>query len=59
MASSEEVADEDALISEVVQRNLGSGHYVSGWLSPRHENGLVAFHELIREVVTSGGPARP
>lgn len=59
VASSEEVADEDALVSEVVQRNLGSGHYVSGWLSPRHENGLVAFHELIREVVTSGGPARP
>ena len=56
--ASEEVADEDALVSEVVHRNLCSGRYTSGWLSPRHENGLVAFHELIREVVTSGGPAR-
>ena len=55
---SEEVAEEDAAMAEAVQRNLDAGLYRSGLLSPRHENGLVDFKELLGEVL-DGQPLRP
>lgn len=48
---SEEVADEDVLVCEHVQRNLGSGMYDTGRLSPRHEHALEAFRDLVRGAV--------
>ncbi len=54
---SEEIADEDAAMVEAVQRNLDSGHYDHGLLSPRHENGLVDWQEMYLEVLANGGPA--
>jgi choline monooxygenase len=48
---SEVVADEDAIMCEYVQRNLAAGLYDSGMLSPRHEEALWVFHEMIRERV--------
>jgi len=42
-----EVLAEDRAICEAVQRNLEAGVYDTGVLSPRHENGLVAFHEWL------------
>ena len=44
-----EVLDEDRVICEAVQRNLESGAYDVGRLSPRHENGLHAFQTWVRE----------
>ena len=35
-------------ICEAVQHNLESGVYDSGRLSPRHENGVFAFHQWVR-----------
>jgi len=49
--SSEEVADEDARVAEMVQKNLMAGVYRTGWLSPRHENGLADFHAMVRAAV--------
>ncbi len=57
--ASEEVVDEDVVIVEVVQRNIESGAYHTGLLSPRHENGLANFVALMNEVLAEGGPARP
>ncbi len=48
---SEEVADEDVRISEMVQKNFVAGLYQTGWLSPRHEHALGEFHQLVREAV--------
>jgi choline monooxygenase len=48
---SEQVADEDARVCEHVQRNLDSGNYDVGVLSPKWEEGIKVFHELIREAV--------
>jgi hypothetical protein len=31
-----------------VQRNLASGAYGTGWLSPRHEAGVAAFQRWWR-----------
>jgi choline monooxygenase len=42
------ILDEDRVICEAVQRNLEGGVYTTGVLSPRHENGLAAFHEWLR-----------
>jgi choline monooxygenase len=39
---------EDKAICEAVQRNLEAGEYDTGLLSPRHEGGLAAFHDLVR-----------
>ena len=36
-------------ICEAVQRNLESGVYDTGVLSPRHENGVAAFQQWVRE----------
>ena len=40
--------DEDRAICEAVQRNLESGAYETGELSPRHEAGVAAFQGLVR-----------
>jgi choline monooxygenase len=50
-----EVLDEDRAICEAVQRNLESGAYDSGRLSPRHENGVAYFQSLIREAMEVDG----
>ena len=44
-----DVVDEDRRICEAVQRNLESGVYDTGRLSPRHENGVHAFQQWVRE----------
>jgi choline monooxygenase len=44
-----EVLDEDRRICEAVQRNLESGVYDTGRLSPRHENGVFAFQQWVRD----------
>jgi choline monooxygenase len=49
---SSEVTLEDVDICEAVQRNLDSGIYVEGWLSPRHESGVAAFQRWVREAVS-------
>jgi len=49
--ASEEVADEDMRVAEFVQKNLEGGLYDTGWLSPRHENALADFHEMVRAAV--------
>ena len=49
-----QLAREDIGIVEVVQQNLNAGVYERGPLSPRHENGLYNFHEMVREAI---GPA--
>jgi choline monooxygenase len=51
VAASEVIVDEDVMIVEATQRNLASGVYRSGLLSPRHENGLAAFHALVDAAV--------
>lgn len=56
---SEEVADEDAHMCELIQNNFVSGMYTPGVLSPRHENSIADFHSLVEEVITRGGPAVP
>ena len=48
---SEEVADEDVRVCEHVQRNLASGMYESGSLSPRHEHALGVFQGLVRDAI--------
>lgn len=44
------VTQEDVDIVEIVQKNLSAGVYHVGELSPRHENGVVYFHDLVRAV---------
>ena len=46
-----ELLDEDRRICEAVQRNLESGVYDSGTLSPRHEDGVGYFQSLVRAAV--------
>jgi len=48
---SELVADEDARVCEHVQRNLQSGTYSTGVLSPKWEYPLEVFHRMVRESV--------
>jgi choline monooxygenase len=48
---SSQVTAEDIAICESVQRNLASGAYDTGWLSPRHEGGVAAFQRWVREAV--------
>ena len=48
------LAEEDIGIVEVVRTNLNAGQCERGPLSPRHENGLYHFHEMVRAAV---GPA--
>ena len=42
---------EDRAICEAVQRNLDAGAYDTGRLSPKHEAGVLAFHDLVRAAV--------
>jgi choline monooxygenase len=44
-----DIMDEDRAICEAVQRNLQTGVYDTGVLSPRHENGVAAFQQWVRE----------
>ncbi|MDQ1520983.1 MAG: choline monooxygenase, partial [Actinomycetota bacterium] len=39
-------------ICEAVQRNLDAGVYESGRLSPKHEAGVLQFHDLVRSAVS-------
>jgi phenylpropionate dioxygenase-like ring-hydroxylating dioxygenase large terminal subunit len=48
---SAQVTAEDVAICESVQRNLESGSYDAGWLSPKHEAGVAAFQRWVREAV--------
>ena len=49
--SSSQVTAEDVAICESVQRNLESGTYDTGWLSPKHEGGVAAFQRWVRETI--------
>jgi choline monooxygenase len=49
---SDEITNEDIAICEAVQRNLGSGIYVEGWLSPRHEAALAAYQSWVRQAIS-------
>jgi choline monooxygenase len=42
------VMDQDRRMVEIVQRNLAAGIYRDGLLSPRHENGVQQFQDLVR-----------
>ena len=48
-----EVSKEDQWITPLVQENLEAGVYEKGPLSPRHENGVYYFHELVRDALAS------
>jgi phenylpropionate dioxygenase-like ring-hydroxylating dioxygenase large terminal subunit len=48
IALADTVMEQDRRMVEVVQRNLMSGSYRGGRLSPRHERGLLQFQDLVR-----------
>lgn len=48
---SSEITSEDAAICEAVQRNLESGTYDVGWLSPKHEGALAAFGRWVQSAL--------
>jgi choline monooxygenase len=48
IALADTVMAQDQRMVEVVQRNLASGAYRDGVLSPRHERGVLQFHDLVR-----------
>jgi choline monooxygenase len=50
---SSDVIDEDRRICEAVQHNLESGIYDTGRLSPRHENGVYAFQQWVRDALAA------
>ena len=56
-AMNETVAEEDVRICEAVQRNLESGVYSEGLLSPKWEEPLLVFHDMIRELGEVNGYA--
>jgi choline monooxygenase len=45
---SDAIQQEDVQLCQEVQRNLRSRSYLAGRLSPRRENGVHHFHELLR-----------
>jgi choline monooxygenase len=49
--ASSQVTAEDIVICELVQRNLETGTYDTGWLSPKHERGVAAFQRWVRETI--------
>ena len=53
MAATLAVTREDARICEAVQRNLDSGPYDAGRLSPTHENGVWYFQNLVRKALAA------
>jgi choline monooxygenase len=48
-----EVSREDQWITPLVQKNLEAGVYEKGPLSPKHENGVYYFHELVRAALAN------
>ena len=50
------ISEEDQWIVPMIQENLAAGVYDTGPLSPRHENGLLHFHEMVREALGSAAP---
>jgi choline monooxygenase len=48
IALADTVMEQDRRMVETVQRNLAAGSYGGGLLSPRHENGLRQFQDLVR-----------
>ena len=46
-----EVVEEDFAMCRAAQRNLEGGYYEIGPLSPRHENGVAYFHDLVRRAL--------
>jgi choline monooxygenase len=48
IALADTVMDQDRRMVEAVQRNLAAGSYHQGVLSPRHENGVRQFQDLVR-----------
>lgn len=46
-----QISEEDQSLTPLVQTNLEAGIYISGPLSPRHENGLWYFHRLVRDAL--------
>jgi choline monooxygenase len=53
VAMSNEILDEDQYICEIVQKNLDSGIYEAGPLSPRHEVGLEWFQSKVKNALLS------
>jgi len=51
IAASKSVTQEDIDVCERVQKNLASGIYDTGELSPRHEGGLAYFQKLVKDSV--------
>ena len=47
--ASTQTTEEDIRLVEGVQKNLQSGMYIPGPLSPKHETGLCSFHDWLRE----------
>jgi phenylpropionate dioxygenase-like ring-hydroxylating dioxygenase large terminal subunit len=54
IALADTVIEQDRRMVEVVQRNLASGIYRAGVLSPRHENGVRQFQDLVRAADRTG-----
>jgi choline monooxygenase len=52
IALADKVMAQDRRMVETVQRNLAAGVYCDGLLSPRHENGVRQFHDLVRAAET-------
>ena len=50
------ISEEDQWIVPLIQENLEAGVYDRGPLSPRHENGVFHFHEMVREALGSEAP---
>ena len=53
---SDQVMDEDRAMVERVQRNLESGVYRDGLLSPKHELALQQFQDLVRNAHAHASP---
>jgi len=51
VAMSEQVTAEDVQICEAVAANLSAGTYQTGRLSPRHEGGVAAFQDWVRQAL--------
>ena len=48
------VTEEDIRLCEAVQKIMQAGFHTPGPLSPRHENGIIAFQSWVRRGVESG-----
>ena len=51
IASSDAILEEDRLICEAVQRNMSSGLYAGGVLSPRHERGVLDVQRQVQQAL--------